>query len=214
MKYYTKANPKKYKSFIAIIITMFILFNLLLMVFDKKVMPSVLAISETLMRAEAVKTINTVSVEVFDEEVSATDEIVKIDKDKNNKINSITANTALLNKLTAQISIKCNDRLEELGQKGIEVPLGWMTDKSIYYNLGPKITIEMEPLGNIETNYESTFESAGINQTRHKIYLNVKARVKIIIPMYTKEIEVDTQIPLSETIIVGEIPDAAIQLND
>ncbi|BFK81830.1 sporulation protein YunB [Clostridium baratii] len=176
-------------------------------------MPSVLNISETMMRAEAIKTINTVSVEVFDEKASKKD-IVKIERDKNNKINSISADTILLNKLSSEIAIRCNERLEELGAKGIEVPLGWMTDKSVYYNLGPKITIEMEPLGNIESSYESVFESAGINQTRHKIYLNVKAKIKIIIPMYTKELEVDAQIPLSETIIVGEIPDAAIQLND
>ncbi|MBS6043046.1 MAG: sporulation protein YunB [Clostridium baratii] len=213
MKHYSKAQTKRYKSFIVIIIALFIVFNLLLTLFDKKVMPSVLNISETMMRAEAVKTINTVSVEVFDEKASKKD-IVKIERDKNNKINSISADTILLNKLSSEIAIRCNERLEELGAKGIEVPLGWMTDKSVYYNLGPKITIEMEPLGNIESSYESVFESAGINQTRHKIYLNVKAKIKIIIPMYTKELEVDAQIPLSETIIVGEIPDAAIQLND
>lgn len=213
MKHYSKAQTKRYKSFIVIIIALFIVFNLLLTLFDKKVMPSVLNISETMMRAEAIKTINAVSVEVFDEEASKKD-IVKIERDKNNKINSISADTILLNKLSSEIAIRCNERLEELGAKGIEVPLGWMTDKSVYYNLGPKITIEMEPLGNIESSYESVFESAGINQTRHKIYLNVKAKIKIIIPMYTKELEVDAQIPLSETIIVGEIPDAAIQLND
>ncbi|MBT9832776.1 sporulation protein YunB [Clostridium baratii] len=213
MKHYSKAQTKRYKSFIVIIIALFIVFNLLLTLFDKKVMPSVLNISETMMRAEAIKTINTVSVEVFDEKASKKD-IVKIERDKNNKINSISADTILLNKLSSEIAIRCNERLEELGAKGIEVPLGWMTDKSVYYNLGPKITIEMEPLGNIESSYESVFESAGINQTRHKIYLNVKAKIKIIIPMYTKELEVDAQIPLSETIIVGEIPDAAIQLND
>lgn len=213
MKHYSKAQTKRYKSFIVIIIALFIVFNLLLTLFDKKVMPSVLNISETMMRAEAIKTINTVSVEVFDEETSKKD-IVKIERDKNNKINSISADTIVLNKLSSEIAIRCNERLEELGAKGIEVPLGWMTDKSVYYNLGPKITIEMEPLGNIESSYESVFESAGINQTRHKIYLNVKAKIKIIIPMYTKEFDVDAQIPLSETIIVGEIPDAAIQLND
>ncbi|OPF51938.1 sporulation protein YunB [Clostridium baratii] len=213
MKHYSKAQTKRYKSFIVIIIALFVVFNLLLTLFDKKVMPSVLNISETMMRAESIKTINTVSVEVFDEEASKKD-IVKIERDENNKINSISADTILLNKLSSEIAIRCNERLEELGAKGIEVPLGWMTDKSVYYNLGPEITIEMEPLGNIESSYESVFESAGINQTRHKIYLNVKAKIKIIIPMYTKEFDVDTQIPLSETIIVGEIPDAAIQLND
>ena len=65
MKHYSKAQTKRYKSFIVIIIALFIVFNLLLTLFDKKVMPSVLNISETMMRAEAIKTINTVSVEVL-----------------------------------------------------------------------------------------------------------------------------------------------------
>ena len=209
MKYYTKMRKKTYKSVVIVIITIFIFFNLLLIIFDKKVMPSVVSIAETTMRAETIKTINKISIEVFDEEVVNND-IVIIDKDKNNKINLIKANTFLLNKITSEISIRSNNELDELGRKGIQVPLGWMTDKSIYYNLGPNITIEMEPIGNIETSYETVFESAGINQTRHKIYLNVKGRIKIIIPMYNREIEVNTQIPLSETIVVGEIPDTAI----
>ncbi|MDQ0150076.1 sporulation protein YunB [Eubacterium multiforme] len=202
-------RKKTYKSVVIVIITIFIFFNLLLIIFDKKVMPSVVSIAETTMRAETIKTINKISIEVFDEEV-ANNDIVIIDKDKNNKINLIKANTFLLNKITSEISIRSNNELDELGKKGIEVPLGWITDKSIYYNLGPNINIEMEPIGNIETSYETIFESAGINQTRHKIYLNVKGRIKIIIPMYNREIEVNTQIPLSETIVVGEIPDTAI----
>lgn len=209
MKYYTKMRKKTYKSAVIVIITIFIFFNLLLIIFDKKVMPSVVSIAETTMRAETIKTINKISIEVFDEEILNND-IVIIDKDKNNKINLIKANIFLLNKITSEISIRSNNELDELGRKGIQVPLGWMTDKSIYYNLGPNITIEMEPIGNIETNYETVFESAGINQTRHKIYLNIKGKIKIIIPMYNREIEVNTQIPLSETIVVGEIPDTAI----
>lgn len=213
MKYYTRPRKKRYKSLIVVSIAIFIIFNLLVVAFDKKVMPSVLAISETLMKAETVKTINQVSIEVFDEIVGGED-IAIIERDNNNKINSIRANTQLLNRLSGEIAIRCNEKLEALGNKGIEVPLGWMTDKSIYYNLGPKITIQMEPLGNIETSYDSIFESAGINQTRHKIYLNVKAKIKIIIPMYSTEMDVNAEIPLSETIIVGEIPDTAIELRD
>ncbi|MDY6012223.1 sporulation protein YunB [Clostridium sp.] len=211
MKYYTRTRKKTYKSFIIIILTIFVVFNLLLVIFDRKVMPEVLEISKTMMKAEVVKMINKVSIETFDENVVGED-IVIISKDKDNNINLIQANTVLLNKITGEICIKCNERLEEFGARGIEVPFGWMIDKSIYYNLGPKITVEMEPLGDVEASYDSVFESAGINQTRHKIYLNLKARIKIVIPMYNTEMEVKTQIPLSETIIVGEIPDTAIDL--
>jgi len=88
----------------------------------------------------------------------------------------------------------------------IKVPFGWMTDKSAFYSVGPKITTEIEPVGNISTSYESKFESAGINQTRHKIYLNVTAKIRLKLPLKNQDMEVSTQIPVSDTIIVGKIP--------
>ena len=83
----------------------------------------------------------------------------------------------------------------------------------IFYNLGPKINIKMTRVGNITSDYESIFESAGINQTRHKIYLNVHMKMKMIVPLNSKEVEIATKIPISETIIVGKIPNTAIDFN-
>ena len=71
----------------------------------------------------------------------------------------------------------------------------------------------MTQVGNISSSYESIFESAGINQTRHKIYLNVNMKIKVIVPFKSEEVEVATQIPISETIIVGKTPSTAIDLN-
>ena len=64
----------------------------------------------------------------------------------------------------------------------VKMPFGWITDKSVFYILRPKITVKIEPIGNIKTNYDSLFESAGINQTRHKIYVNVIAKLRLILP--------------------------------
>ena len=74
----------------------------------------------------------------------------------------------------------------------------------------------MQPIGFIEARYSSEFESAGINQTRHKIYINVKTKIRIIIPLKSSDIEVSNEIPIAETIIVGKIPKTAVQmeLND
>ena len=83
----------------------------------------------------------------------------------------------------------------------------------MFYTLGPKITVKMQQVGNIETSYESIFESAGINQTRHKIYLNVKSKMRVIVPFHSDEIEVTCQIPISDTVIVGKIPNTAINMN-
>ena len=96
---------------------------------------------------------------------------------------------------------------------GVKIPIGYLTNSSFFYNMGPSITVKMRQVGNINTSYESVFESAGINQTRHKIYLNVDMKIRVIVPLKSRDVEVSCQIPVSDTIIVGKIPDTAINMN-
>ena len=76
--------------------------------------------------------------------------------------------------------------------------------------VGKVLTKINQKVGNISTSYESKFESAGINQTRHKIYLNISAKVRLKLPMNNDDIDVSTQIPVSDTIVVGKIPNTTI----
>ena len=96
---------------------------------------------------------------------------------------------------------------------GVEVPLGWMTNNSTFFDIGPDITVNVESVGSLDVAYESVFESAGINQTRHKIYLKVNAKLKVKVPLHSEEIRVKCEIPVAETIIVGKIPNTAIDFN-
>ena len=70
----------------------------------------------------------------------------------------------------------------------------------------------MQPIGYTETKYISDFTSAGINQTNHKISMEVITNVRIIIPLNSKDIEVKKQVPISETIIVGRVPESSINM--
>ena len=87
-----------------------------------------------------------------------------------------------------------------------------MSENLVFHNIGPKVDIKMNQIGSITKNYESIFESAGINQTRHKIYLNIELKLNVVIPLRSEEVEIFCQIPISETIIVGKIPNTAIDL--
>ena len=64
----------------------------------------------------------------------------------------------------------------------------------------------MERAGNIETNIDSEFTSVGINQTRHRIYLDLKCVVGILTPFKTINKEVSSKVLLTETVIVGDVP--------
>ncbi|GAA0077816.1 sporulation protein YunB [Clostridium sp. CTA-5] len=213
MKYYTRR--KKYKNFpiiIIVIITVLIIFNALMLFLNKKLIPSLTKMSEMTVKSRVLNIINQNSIDIFSQEFNY-EEMIKIQKDNEGNISLIQADTIKLNYLMSKLSMKCNEELENLGDIKVDVPLGWFTENSLYYSLGPKVPIRVKNLGNINAFYESEFESAGINQTRHIIYLNVEAKVRIILPTKTDDLEISTKVPVSDTIIVGKIPNTAIDFN-
>ncbi|MFT8349510.1 sporulation protein YunB [Clostridium saccharoperbutylacetonicum] len=209
MEYYTKRKKHKYISFIIVIIFIIAIFNILLIFFDKRVMPAVTEISMIMAKTQTLNIINEKSVNILSKDFKY-DEMIKIEKDNQGNIILMQADTVKLNYIAAELSLECNKELSDMKNSAIQVPLGWMSKQSAFYSLGPKMTIEIEPIGNIITSYESKFESAGINQTRHKIYLDVNAKVKLKLPLRDQEVDVNTQIPVSDTIIVGKIPNTTI----
>ena len=211
MNYYTKPKKTEFKPIILVIISILLVFILSIILYDKRIYPAVLQVAESSIKADTVECISKTSMELFDEEFNY-DEMIIIDKDNEGNINMIRANTVKPNYLTSRLSIRCNEELQKMGEVGVEVPLGWMTDNSAFYEFGPDINVKIDPIGNMKVSYESKFESAGINQTRHKIYLNVEARVRMKIPLHSKEQVVTCQIPVAETIIVGKTPNTAIDL--
>lgn len=209
MQYYTRRKTHKYISFIVLIIVIIVILNITVMFFDQRVMPSVTEIATIMAKSQTLDIINKKSVDILSKDFKY-DEMVKIEKDNQGNIILIQADTGKLNYIAAELSTECNKELSDMKSNAIKVPLGWMSDKSAFYNVGPKISVEIEPIGNISTSYESKFESAGINQTRHKIYLNVTAKIRLRLPLRNQDAEVSTQVPVSDTIIVGKIPNTTL----
>ena len=216
MKYYTK-KPKmrfqvKHPKLILGIIAICVLFNSILYFFDKNILPAVLTIWEEQFKREATEIINETALDIYSNQFDYSDMII-IEKDNDGNITMLRADTVKLNYLSSKLILASNDKFGKLQEMGLEVPLGYMTKNLVFYNLGPKVNIKMTQIGNITSSYESVFESAGINQTRHKIYLNVNMKMKIVVPLNSRDVEVACQIPVAETIIVGKIPNTAIELN-
>ncbi len=216
MKYYTKKSKirfqLKHPKIIMVIIAIFVLFNSILYFFNKNILPAVLSIGEESLRREATTIINETALDIYSKDFNYND-IIVTEKDNEGNITMLRADTVKLNYLASKLILASNNKISDLEAIGLKVPLGYMTKNFVFYNLGPKINIKMTQVGNITSSYESVFESAGINQTRHKIYLNVNMKMKIIVPLNSKDVEIVSQIPISETIIVGKIPNTAIELN-
>jgi sporulation protein YunB len=200
------------RRIIILLIAIVLSFNIFIYVFDKTVMPTVMTVADGEMRAKAIVTINKCIMEEFKKDFKY-DEIIKVEKDREGNIVLLKADTLKLNELAANVVLKSQGEIKKLGNVGIKIPMGYITKNNILAYLGPPITVKMQPIGYIETKYHSIFESAGINQTRHRIFVEVRTQIRVIIPLKSNEIEVVHQIPICETIIVGKVPENAINLD-
>ena len=73
-----------------------------------------------------------------------------------------------------------------------------------------KITISS--IGNVETDLRSEFTAQGINQTLHRVYLQVKCNVNILTPFDNSSREITNQVFLMENVFVGNIPNTYYNL--
>jgi len=203
----------KIKVRILIIIAIIMMnFTLFIYIFDKTVMPTVMTVADAEMRAKATEIVNKAILDEYSNQFNY-DQIIKVDKDSLGNIVMLRADTLKMNKIASDVALESQKELMKLGDVGIEVPIGYITRNNILSYYGPKVTIKMQPIGHVETKYSSEFESAGINQTRHKIYVRVKTTVRVIIPLKSNDIEVSNEVPIAETIIIGKTPNTAVQLD-
>ena len=216
MKYYTKRSKISFKikrpKTILVIIAIFIILNSMLYFFNRNILPTVLVIGEERFKREATTIINETALDIYSTDFNY-NEMIITEKDNEGNITMLRADTVKLNYLSSKLILASNDKIDKLEEIGVNVPLGYMSENLVFFNLGPEINIKMNQVGNITSSYESVFESAGINQTRHTIFLKVNMKMKMILPLNSREVEVATEIPIAETIIVGKIPNTAIELN-
>ena len=135
------------------------------------------------------------------------DSLVMISRDEAGNVAYITTNALQINILARELARSAQEKLEDLGEEGIDIPLGTFTGMPIFVGRGPNINIKLLPIGSISCKFSSEFNDAGINQTNHKIYLTVTTNVSVILPTANQTVQTTTQILIAESIIIGEIPD-------
>ncbi len=135
------------------------------------------------------------------------DSLVMITRDDAGDVVYISTNTLQINILARELAKSAQERLEDLGAEGIDIPLGTFTGMPIFVGRGPDINIKLLPIGSISCKFSSEFIDAGINQTNHKIYLTVTSNVSVILPTANQNVQTTTQVLIAESIIVGKIPD-------
>ena len=134
------------------------------------------------------------------------EDLISINYDKEGNISFIKANQIEINKIINSVSIQTQNIIDSSAKVGIFIPIGTCSGIGFLSGKGNNINISIDPIGNVISYLKSEFTQAGINQTLHKIYINVQSEMSIVLPFTFKKVTKNIEILISECLIVGKIP--------
>lgn len=164
--------------------------------------------SEVLLSQEIANEIN----ETMSENGITYGDIISFVLDKDGRINAMTTNIVTANKLKSFLALSILTRITNVDETELSIPVGNLTGISILSGRGPEMKVKVIPIGSVQTELSSQFVSAGINQTQHRIIMEVTSNVDIILPSETVSTTVSVNVVIAETVIVGSVPDSYAEI--
>lgn len=200
----------KRKKLVQIILILVIAFSVVKLVLDA-VLPIFNTLCENRAKSIATMVSNEQATNVMAQH--SYDELFTIEKDNNGNIVMIKSNVIPINEIISDVANKIQEQIDQRGRENIEIAIGSFTGFKLLAGRGPGVKIRISSIGSVETDLRSEFVSQGINQTIHRIYLQVKCRINILTPFDNIEQEITNQVLLMENVIVGNIPSTYYNLD-
>lgn len=133
-------------------------------------------------------------------------DFVTIHTDENKNIVMLEANMININILVSNIAEQIQNEIDNKQNEDIYISSGSFTGISLLSGRGPKIPISISTIGNVKTDFKSEFVEKGVNQTLHRLYLEIECEISILTPFNTINEKINNQLIVAENIIVGNIP--------
>ena len=154
----------------------------------------------------------------IDEQIAAGelsyDKLVTIEKDALGNVTAIRSNMTEINRLKTGILFRIDEQLEGFSVEQLGVPAGSIFLPELFSGRGPKIPVRVLAVRASDANFRNEFSSAGINQTLHRIMLDIRVDVTILTWTGTREVTVDSSVAVAETVIVGTVPSTYFGMNE
>ncbi len=135
------------------------------------------------------------------------DSLIDIQYTPTGEIASFSANQYEINSISREIVKEAQFQMNSLGEDGLKMNIGTFSGIPFLIGRGPKITLKLVPIGAVSSEFESQFDSVGINMTKHTLYFYIKTHVNIVLPVKSYEVYSNVQVMLAESIIVGKVPE-------
>lgn len=202
----TKNYIKRHRKKLVVFLVLFCIFNGIFYFYKNNINSIINETIDVKCKALAVKAMNNAISEIVMDNIIYED-LINIVNDESGNIALITANAIEINNLSKDLSQQTEIYINNLGNSGVKIPIGNFTGIPLFVGLGPNINLKVKPVGAVVCRFSSKFESAGINQTNHKIYLTISSSVSTVLPLVTSKVQAEQEVLISESIIIGKVPE-------
>ena len=139
------------------------------------------------------------------------DSLVVLEKDAGGNLLALRTDMNQLNRLRNETLAIINARILDSRETELGVPLGSVFLPALFSGKGPRLPVRVLTVSNCDAEFSSSFQEAGINQTLHRITMQVAMNVTILTPAGTQSLRVDSGVVVAETILIGRVPSTMIQ---
>ena len=221
LRRYRKKKVGTYISFGIIIIVLSLMLSFIIIDYlSNKSRDILLPMAESMTRKVVTMIINSAC-----DESTISDNLYTIRKNNNDEIEMITYNsfmvTKLINDVTANVEHKLmefeNGEIDYYGntdklENGViaEIPFGVIYGNSLLGNIGPKIKLRLNMLGDITSNIETEVKPYGINNAYVEVRIKLELTARIVLPFVSEKVIISNVIPLSMNVVNGTVPEGYI----
>lgn len=181
--------------------------------FDAALRPQLVSLAETQARNQITRIADRAVAKALSDQSISYSDMVTVQAGQNGDITTLTTDTLRLNNLRGVVMDDIVSQVENLDERDLGVPLGALTGLDLLSAIGPRLPVQVLSVASAEASYRNDFTGAGINQTLHRVMLDVTVTAKLLLPGGIVETQVTTPVCIAETVIVGQVPEAYLNWN-
>ena len=152
--------------------------------------PPLVALTESRIRNQIIHVAEEAVGEVLYRQGASYSDMVSLQTGKSGEITTLSTDTVQLNQLRNAVMEQVITQVEDLDTEELGIPLGLLTGWDLLSATGPKLPVRVLSVASASGSYRNDFISAGINQTLHRIFLDVTILVRVLLPGGIVETEV------------------------
>lgn len=194
------------RTILLIVLVIMMLFSVQSFIYvERNLRPPLMNVAKIRVKQLATQAINKAITEQVSRQTES-DKLIDWKMNSNGKISGFMLNYAEHMRITSQTINTVQSTLDEMKSIPEHIPIGLALNSAIISSFGPKVPVKFEPVGAAKVGLSTREKDAGINMILVEVYIRIIAEVAIIIPFDTEPEIIETDIPISYLLVVGDVP--------